>query len=580
MLKAMRVVAGSIKKLQKPIWLNIFNFILKGIPYWIFYLWLLELLKPKGQIDTQRIILLFVGMLVVLIAHLFVAIIARTNAFITGYTLTADARIRLGDHLRRLSMGFFKRRDPGDITALLLQDMDKVEHIFGHLFAEVVACIILPLVLLLFFFYVDWKMASVVLITVLIAACFLLISQKITDYVSRKRIASENNAVSRTLEYLQGIKTLKAFNLTGTEFVRLKKALKKLQSDSVKSEVAISGSVGSYLTILELGFVALLLAGIYFFFNNQIAIPVLVMFLIVGYCFYDPLKIRGPFGAEMRYMNVGAERIAEVINRKPLTEPDEDHELDCFDIEFENVSFKYEDNYVLKNVSFKIPQNTITALVGPSGAGKTTIANLIARFWDVDSGEILIGGHNIKDLKTDRLLLYISMVFQDVYLFNDTVFNNIKIGKKDATKEEVIAAAKAAQCHEFIEKLPNRYNTIIGEGGSTLSGGERQRISIARAILKDAPIVILDEATASLDPENERLIQEAINELVKSKTLIVIAHRLWTIVNADNILVIGNERIVESGKHADLAKKGGLYSRMWNEQMQAKGWKFGTHQER
>lgn len=580
MIKAIRILAGGLKRLQKSLLLNIFNFILKGIPYWIFYFWLLELLKPKWLIDTQKITLLFVGMTVVLIVHLFVAIIARTNTFIVAYSLGTNARIRLGDHLRKLSLGFFKKRDPGDITALLLQDMDKVETAFGHLLPEVVSCIVLPIVLLLFFFYVDWKMASVVLITAIIAGCFLWIIRKVTDYVARKRIASENYAVSRVLEYLQGIKTLKVFNLTGTGFVRLKKALKDLQRESVKSEVAISSSVGSYLTILELAFVAVLLAGIHFYFSGQITIPVLVMFLILGYIFYDPLKIVGPAGAEMRYMNVGAERIMNVLDEKPLPEPKEDHNLKNFDIEFKNVSFKYEDDYVLKNVSFKIPQNAITAFIGPSGAGKTTIANLIARFWDVESGEILIGGHNIKDLETDRLYSYISMVFQDVYLFNDTVFNNIKIGKKDATREEVIAAAKAAHCHEFIEKLPDGYDTIIGEGGATLSSGERQRISIARAILKDAPIVILDEATASLDPENERLIQEAINELVKSKTLVVIAHRLWTIVKADQILVIDDGRIVEKGKHEELLKKKGLYYRMWNEQMKEKGWKFGAHQER
>jgi len=228
---------------------------------------------------------------------------------------------------------------------------------------------------------------------------------------------------------------------------------------------------------------------------------------------------------------------------------------------------------VLKGVNFSIPQNTITALVGPSGAGKTTIAHLIARFWDVDFGEIRVGGRNIKDMKTDRLLSYMAMVFQDVYLFNDSIINNIRFGNKDASEEEVITAAKAAHCHEFIEGLPDGYNTVIGEGGATLSGGEKQRISIARAILKDAPVVILDEATAYVDPENEILIQKAINSLVKSKTLVVIAHRLSTIAAADQILVIDDGKVTEQGKHAELVSNGGLYSRFWEKRQKARGWK-------
>ncbi|MCK4733156.1 MAG: ATP-binding cassette domain-containing protein, partial [Methanophagales archaeon] len=229
---------------------------------------------------------------------------------------------------------------------------------------------------------------------------------------------------------------------------------------------------------------------------------------------------------------------------------------------------------VLKNISFKAPQRSITALVGASGSGKTTITNLIARFWDVDSGEVIIGGKNVKDMKTDTLLSYISMVFQDVYLFNDTIFNNIKIGKKDATREEVINAAKTARCHEFIEKLPDGYDTMVGEGGATLSGGEKQRISIARAILKDTAIVLLDEATAFLDPENEKHVQEAIDELVKSKTLIIIAHRLSTIVGADQILVLENGELTEQGKHEELIKNDRFYSRLWKERQRAGGWKL------
>ena len=579
MIKAMRVIAGNLKKMRKPLWLNIFNFILKGAPYGIFYLLLLELFKPKNQIDIQKIIWIFVSMVVILIIHLFIAMISQTNSFITGYTLLADARLRLGEHLRRLSMGFFKRRDPGDITALLLQDMRKVEEIFSQLFVDIIACVALCSVMALFFFFIDWRMALAMVISVAVAIPLLLIGQKIVVYLGSKQIASRNNVASRMLEYLQGMKVLKAFNLTGTKFIRLEKAFKKLRDDSIKLEAGSGAPVLSYLVILEIGFIGLLLLGVYLLFGGQITIPVLILFLVIGYRFYDPLKNVGIYATEMRYYNISAERITEVMKTDPLPEPEENTKPNNFNIEFKDVTFRYYDTDVLKKINATFPERSITALVGPSGSGKTTTTNLIARFWDIDSGEIMIGGINIRNIKTEKLLSYISMVFQDVYLFHDTVYNNIKIGNNEADRNKIIAAAKSAQCHEFIKKLEKGYDTMVGEGGSTLSGGEKQRISIARAILKDAPIVLLDEATASLDPENELLIQNAISELVKSKTLILIAHRLSTIAHADQILVIDNGRVIEKGKHAELIGAGRMYSRMWDNQQQARGWKFGAHQK-
>ena len=578
MIKAMKIIAGNLKKLRKPLWLNIFNFILKGAPYGIFYLLLLELFEPKDQIDIQKIIWIFVSMAVILIVHLFIAMISLTNANVTAYNLTADARLILGEHLRKLSMGFFKRRDPGDITALLLQDMKKVEEIFTHYFIDIIACVILCSVMALFFFFIDWRMALAMIVSVLIAIPLLLIAQKIVAYFGKKHIASRNNAVSRMLEYLQGIKPLKAFSLTGTKFIRLEKAFKKLRDDSIKLEAAAGVPVVGYLTILEMGFIGLLLLGVYLLFGGQITIPVLIMFLVIGYRFYDPLQHVGMFATEMRYMNISAERITAVMKTNLLPEQEKDIKQNNFSIEFKDVTFRYYDTDVLKKINATFPERSITALVGPSGSGKTTITNLIARFWDVDSGEIMVGGTNIKNIKTEHLLSYISMVFQDVYLFHDTVYNNIKIGNNEASREQIIAAAKSAQCHEFIEKLENGYDTMVGEGGSTLSGGEKQRISIARAILKDAPIVLLDEATASLDPENEMLIQNAISELVQSKTLIVIAHRLATVAHADQILVIDEGNVIERGKHSELISADGMYSRMWEKQQQARGWKFGAHQ--
>jgi ATP-binding cassette subfamily B protein len=285
----------------------------------------------------------------------------------------------------------------------------------------------------------------------------------------------------------------------------------------------------------------------------------------------------GGFLSEMRVMVASLKRLFDLLETPPLPEPAQPRQLDHFDIEFQDVSFRYDAAEVLKNVSFQAPERSITALVGPSGSGKSTITNLVARFWDVNGGAVKIGGIDVRELSPDYLLSQVSMVFQNVYLFNDTIENNLLFGKPTATHAEVVAAAELARCHDFIMALPQGYQTVIGEGGASLSGGEKQRLSIARAILKDAPIVLLDEATASLDPENEQLIQQAFNALVERKTLLIIAHRLSTIQNADQIIVMESGRVVEQGRHAELVGQGGLYARFWEERQKARSWKIGSN---
>jgi ATP-binding cassette subfamily B protein len=513
-------------------------------------------------------------MALIMLVDLFLAIKVHVRGYISAYSLATETRLKLGDHLRKLSLGFFKKRDPGDISSLLLQDMAKVETIFSHFFIDAIACIILPLIMACFFFLIDWRMTTLMVFAVMIAIPSLLGSQKIIAYLGQKHVDTRNRTASRLLEYLQGIKVLKAFNLTGRNFKQLDYIMRKLCKDSIKLEAAAGGPVLIYMTILELGFIGLLVFGIHLLLQGQIAVPVLLMFLVIGYKFFEPLINFGVFVSEMRYMNIAAGRITDVMHTPPLKEPDKHVYPNNFDIAFNDVSFGYGDTKVLNHINAHFPENSITALVGPSGSGKTTITSLIPRFWDVDAGAITIGGVDIRQIPTEVLNGLISVVFQDVYLFQDTIYNNIRVGKKDAIPAEVIKAAKTAQCHDFIEKMEKGYETVVGEGGATLSGGEKQRISIARALLKDAPIIILDEATASLDPENELLIQKAIGAMIRSKTLIVIAHRLKTIVRADQILVINQERIVEKGIHEELLGNGQLYSRLWNEQQIAGGWKF------
>lgn len=551
----------------------------KGAPYGILFIVLAELFAPtlyQKPINIEFIILAIIGLFTTLIIQVFVGRKAYKDSFITAYSLSAETRLKLGEHLRKLPLSFFKRRDPGDVTALLLQDMIMVENVFSHLFPDFIGSIAMAVLLGFVLLAADWRLGLIAILFLVIALIFLGIFLKIINYFGEKQLKSRNAAVSRMMEYLLGIKVLKSYNLTGKRFKRMEKSFHKLKKDSILLEGLPGPLVMVYVAILEIGFLALLLFGLHFLESGTLNVPTFLLFLILGYAFYEPLKTLSVFIGEMRYMNIAASRVVASLNTEILSETSYDMKIHNYDIEFKNVSFKYQDTEVIKDVNFHIPERSITALVGPSGSGKTTITSLIARFWDVNSGEIKIGGRNIKDLKNDYLLSCMSMVFQDVYLFNDTIYNNIKIGKTNATKDEVFEAARQANCHEFINKLPDGYDTMVGEGGSTLSGGEKQRISIARAILKDAPIILLDEATASLDPENESKIQKAIGELVKSKTVIVIAHRLYSISDADKIIVIKKGQIVEQGKHEELIENKSTYKHLWDHQQKAHGWKFGS----
>lgn len=579
MFNSIKVIADnkSSKLYIATLW-NILLNMFKGAPYGILFLVLVELFQPltsQNQINTPVIMVLILGLIISLFVQFFVGKRAYEKSYKTSYNLSANARLNLGEHLRKLPLNFFKSRDPGDITALLLQDMTLVEQIFSHMFPDFVSAIVLSVLLGLFLLFADWRLAVAMILSVMIALIFLLLSLRLIRYFAKIHIQSRNNSVSRMMEYLLGIKVLKSNNQTGTKFERLEIAFDKLKRDSILMEGVPSPLIYFYWFILEIGYILMLILGTYFTVNGTLDTVTFLLFIIIGYAFYDPLKNIAIFVGEMRYMTIASERIVSVLKTKILPEPENDSKIDHFDIEFRNVNFKYRDSNVINNISFHIPEKSVTALVGPSGSGKTTLTSLIARFWDVNSGEVLIGGKNIKDLKNETLLSYISMVFQDVYLFNDTIYNNIKIGKSNATEEEIFESAKTANCHEFIQQLPYGYNTLVGEGGSTLSGGEKQRISIARAILKDAPIILLDEATASLDPENEDKIQEAIRELVKSKTVLVIAHRLYALSDADQIIVIENGQVVEQGQHQELINNQSTYWRLWEEQQRAHGWKFG-----
>lgn len=494
----------------------------------------------------------------------------------TGYEIFEKERIDIGDRFKRFSMGFFSDEKLGDVSAVVTTDLCFIEMFAMNTIDKVVTGFSSIIIGCLFLLFLDYRVA---LISIVVAILAMLIFKKIestSKEQSARKAKVQAKLVSVVLEYVQGISVIKAFNMTGDKSKATKKSFEEARDSLISFEKAFIPILLRYETIFSLGIAGTIFAVTSYCINGSLDKSIMLMMLIFIFELYIPTKILGSLSVKIRIMEAGLDRYDALKNTEIIDENGKDIKLNKFDIEFRDVTFAYENKDVIKNINFQIPENSMTALVGASGCGKTTIASLIARFWDVQKGEVLVGGINVKEMTCDSLLENISMVFQKVYLFNDTIYNNVKFGKTDATKEEIIETCKKARCHEFIMELQDGYDTVVGEGGSTLSGGEKQRISIARAILKDAPIILLDEATASVDPDNEKHIQMAINELVKDKTLVVIAHRLSTIRSADQILVIDNGELIQEGTHDELVEEKGQYKDFWKRRMDAKSWKINT----
>ena len=573
MIKDLFQLAGKRKtQLVQGTVLYVIASFFTSIPYLFLYLILKGLFEQS--LNPEKIIIFSAAIAGCLFLQGVALYWANLINYPTSYQLIGDLRLRLGNHIRKLPMGFFVERQVGDLNAIVNLDMQNIESIPSKVYPTIVTAIALPIFIAIFLFVIDWRMALATLTGLPMALLIFTSSQKLMKTLTQEQKRSQVQVNSRIIEYIQGLRVIKSFNQTGTRFIKLQEALKDYKQANLAFVGKLTIPTVAFAGTLDLGFVIILLVGIYRLLGGQLDVSTFLLFLVLGLRFYAPINDLLELSTMMRQMDTALERVTNILNRKLLPEPIEDKQIDKFDIEFRNVSFSYEQTPVLQDISFKIPERTITALVGPSGSGKTTITNLISRFWDVNAGEVLVGGVNIKDLKTDHLLSQISTVFQDVHLFNDTVANNIKIGNPNATIDELITAAKTAQCHEFIEQLPNGYDTKLGEGGSTLSTGQKQRISVARAILKNAPIVLLDEATASVDPENQILIQKGIDSLVTSKTVIIIAHQFSTITSANQILVLDQGKLVEQGQHDKLIAMGGLYSRFWEQQQKASSWKL------
>jgi len=569
---------GHPRRVLPLILWTMLEYFLRGAPYGIVLAAVWEILVPLQQpgtpLNTTRIAWACLGLLLSLLLLYLAGRKAYFASYRDSYAICAEGRLRIAEHLRRLPMGFYNSRDPGDIGAYIVSDYASVENMLSHQLPAICGGLVGSLVLLIILACMSWQLALAAALVIPFAWALAMITYKIVTYFGKKHQKFKVEAASRLIEYIQGIRLIKAFNLVGSKFSRLDLAFHRLKVASIRLEAGTGPTLILASFVLHGGYTLIILAGFSMLLAGTVSLPVYVMFLILGPRLYEPLLHAMLFTAELNYYKLGVERIEALRQAQPLPQGRKLTTPSDMDIEFRHVRFSYQQAEVLRDISLHIPARSLTALVGPSGSGKTTLTRLIARFWDVDGGEIRMGGSDIRDHDPDHLLVHISMVFQDVYLFNDTIANNIRIGRQEASEEEMIAAARAARCHDFIMALPQGYDTLVGEGGSTLSGGEKQRISIARALLKDAPIVLLDEATAALDPENELHIQAAIGELVRDKTVVVIAHRLNTITRADKIVVLDQGRVAEEGRHEELLQRGGLYQNLWEEQQRLKGWKF------
>ena len=497
------------------------------------------------------------------------------SLYLATYKESANRRVSLAETLRRLPLSFFGNRDLSDLTSTMIADCSSLDQMFSHYVPQLFASIFSTLVIGVAMFFCNWRMALAVLWVVPVAILLTAGSRKIQDSFGTKNILNKRAVTDCIQEGLETVRDIKACSRQDAYMKNLEEKLAVMEKGSIHSELATGVFVCSAQALLRLGLATTILTGGALLAERELSFLYFLGFLFAAARLYDPLglvlqNIAATFSTKLQI-----ERMRSILEQ-PIQEGAKEFIPENYDITFDHVSFAYrEGDGVLEDVSFTARQGEVTALIGPSGGGKSTACRLAARFWDVTKGKVTLGGVDVSTVEPETLLKYYSMVFQDVVLFRDTVMENIRLGRRGASDEEVIAAAKAARCDEFIQKLPEGYQTMIGENGSTLSGGERQRMSIARALLKDAPVILLDEATASLDVENESAVQEALSNLLQGRTVLVIAHRMRTVAGADHIVVLENGRVAQQGTPEALIRQGGLYRRMAELQRETAQWKLG-----
>ena len=526
------------------------------------------------NINTQSILIAVGFMLISTVGKTIVNRYSQMLQTEAGYDTCALKRIEIGEHLRYLPMGYFNDNSLGHITSVTTNTMEQMADIATRAIMLVLQGSITTIVIGLFMFLFDVRIG---LISIIGIAIFFLVNQITIRKVAKvagEKIEADKEMVGVIIEYIQGIAEIRNYNILGFNQSKIQKSIERKKNADITAELAAIPAVGVQQIICKLIGVVIAAASIFFYLNGTMELVYTIVMLLCSFMVFESMDAAGIFTALLKVIGQGVDLANEILNIEQMDIEGEDITPDNRDIHLEHVSFAYENRKIIDDVTLDIKENTTTAIVGPSGGGKTTITSLISRFWDVQEGEVTLGGRNVKDYSFDSLMENFSFVFQRVYLFEDTIANNIRFGRPEASKEEVIEAAKKASCHDFIMSLPDGYETVIGEGGATLSGGEKQRIAIARAIMKDAPIIVLDEATANVDPENEKDLTEAIENLTREKTIIMIAHRLKTVRNADQILVVDKGRIVQKGKHNELMKQDGIYRNFVSGRKQAVSWKI------
>ena len=494
--------------------------------------------------------------------------------FNTTYAESENRRINLGENLRKLPLSFFENRDLADLTSTIMNDCTDLEHVFSHAIPQLLGSVISLIIVSVGMLTFDWRLAIALLWPVPVAFIILYVSRILINRGGKIVMIDLLNCGDAMQECIESIRDLKSYGYENEYYGKISNFTSKVEKSRIKAELMAAAGVIVGKVVLNLGIVSVILLGSYLIMNAQVSLFTFLIFLIASAIIYGPVENGLMFLSEIFMMDIKIDRSKE-IESLVIEGGLRDYSLDGYDIEFKDVNFNYDDlKDVLTDISFTAKQGEVTALVGPSGGGKSTVSKLAARFWDPVSGEVSLGGQNLAELDSEKLLENFSIVFQDVLLFNNSILENIRVGRKDATDDEVLQAAKLAECDEFVQKLPEGYDTVIGENGELLSGGQRQRISIARALLKDANVILLDEATSFLDVENESKIQKALSALIKNKTVIIIAHRMRTIANADNIIVLDDGKIAEKGSPDELIANDGLFKKMVDLQNLSGEWKI------
>lgn len=527
-----------------------------------------------GGVKGNRITFYIVGCIICFALIFLTTWFQYNNTYFTTYEESGKRRLGLAERLRKLPLSFFGKRDLADLTSTIMSDCEVIEKSTSHFIPGLFGSLISTILIAAGLFVFDWRMALAALWVIPVSVLIVILSYKVQDKVLVKFMTAKMSCADGIQEYIETVRDLKANNAEENYLSGLKNKIKGVEKSNIKAELTTAVFVTGAGMVLKLGIATVALVGSALLVNGTLGVLTFFMFLLVASRLYDPMQAALQNLAAIIAMRTNVARMNEILEY-PVQTGSDTLTNDGYDIVFDHVGFAYNDGEViLKDVSFTAKQGEVTALVGPSGGGKTTVSRLVARFWDIQNGKISVGGMNVAEIEPEKLMSLYSIVFQDVTLFDNTIMENIRLGKKGATDEEVMAAARLANVDEFAERLPDKWNTNIGENGCELSGGERQRISIARAFLKDAPVILLDEATASLDVENETIIQTALSRLIKDKTVLIIAHRMRTVAGADKIVVLADGVVAEQGTPGELYKKNGIYTRMVDLQSASGKWKI------